>query len=150
MDRALALVESDEATKALVREAADLAAGVDAELLLLHVTTEEEFEEQADALAGMAEYGGAYGSENARDGAQSFARDIGEEVLDGVDVDVDWRPIGALGDTATEVVDVAEEFGADHVFIRGRSRSPAGKAIFGDLAQDVILNFEGAVTVTTD
>jgi len=148
MDRALALVEGDEATKALVREAGELAAGVDAELLLLHVTTEEEFEEQADGLAGLAEYAGSYGSENARDGAESFARDIGEEVLEGVDVD--WRPIGALGDTAEEVVAVADEFGADHVFIRGRKRSPAGKAIFGDLAQSVILNFDGTVTVVTD
>ncbi len=148
MNRALALVESDEATKALVREAGELAAGVDAELLLLHVTTEDEFSEQADALAGMAEYGGSYGSDNARDGAETFARDIGEEVLE--EIDVDWRPIGALGDTAAEVVDVAEEFEADHVFIRGHQRSPAGKAIFGDLAQDVILTFEGAVTVTTD
>jgi nucleotide-binding universal stress UspA family protein len=145
MNRALALVEGDEATKDLVREAGELAAGVGAELLLLHVTTEEQFEEQADALAGLSEYGGAYGSENARDGAEGFARDIGQEVLDGVD----WQPIGALGDTATEVVDVAEEFGVDHVFIRGEQRSPAGKAIFGDLAQSVILNFEGTVTVTT-
>jgi nucleotide-binding universal stress UspA family protein len=148
MNRALALVESDTATKALVHEAGELAAGVGAELLLLHVTTEDEFEEQSDALAGLAEYADAYGSANARDGAQQFARDIGTEVLEGIDVD--WRPIGALGDTATEVVDVADEFEADHVFISGRERSPAGKAIFGDIAQDVILNFDGTVTVTTD
>lgn len=148
MDRALALVESDEATKALVREAGELAAGVGAELLLLHVTTEEEFEEQAGGLAGLAEYAGSYGSQNARDGAESFARDIGQEVLEGVDVD--WTPIGALGDTDEEVVAVAEEFEADHVFVRGRKRSPAGKAIFGDLAQSVVLNFDGTVTVVTD
>jgi len=148
MDRALALVESDEATKALVREAGELAAGVDAELLLLHVTTEEEFEEESGGLAGLTEYAESYGSANARDGAESFARDIGQEVLEGIDVD--WTPIGALGDTAEEVVAVAEEFEADHVFIRGRQRSPAGKAIFGDLAQSVILNFDGTVTVVTN
>jgi len=35
------------------------------------------------------------------------------------------------------------------VFVRGRRRSPTGKAVFGDTAQAVILNFDGFVTVAT-
>ena len=56
MERALAVVEGTEETKQLVREAGELAAGVDAELLLLHVTTEEEFSDRASTLASIPNY----------------------------------------------------------------------------------------------
>jgi nucleotide-binding universal stress UspA family protein len=148
MERALAVVEGNEATKELVREAGELAAGVGAELDLLHVTTEDEFDEQVDALAGIPEHAGAYGSDNARDGAESFARDIGKETLADIE-GLEWRAIGALGEKAPVVIEVAEDEGCDHIFLSGQKRSPAGKALFGDVTQEVILNFDGAVTVTT-
>lgn len=58
--------------------------------------------------------------------------------------------IAAEKERAETVIEVADEEGADHVFILGRKRSPTGKALFGDLAQFVILNFDGYVTLHTE
>lgn len=145
MERALAVVSGDERTKELVREAGELAAGVDAELVLLHVTDEEEFAERSAALASVPDFDTSYTVENARDGAREYAKDVARDVLD--DLDVEYEAVGALGEEAEEILDVAEDRDCDHVFLTGRRRSPTGKALFGDVAQTVILNFEGAVTI---
>lgn len=147
MERALAVVSGDERTKELVREAGELAAGVGAELILLHVTDEEEFTDQSAALASIPDFDTSYTVENARDGAREYAKDVGRDVL--ADVDVEYEAVGALGEEPDEILAVAEERGCDHVFVTGRKRSPTGKALFGDVAQTVILNFEGAVTILT-
>ncbi|EMA50046.1 universal stress protein [Halococcus salifodinae] len=147
MERALAVVEGTEETKQLVREAGELAAGVDAELFLLHVTTEEEFSDRANTLASIPNYDTEYSVDQARDGARQFAADIGREVFEGLDVE--YEAVGALGDKQGPILDVAAERDCDHLFISGRKRSPTGKALFGDLTQSIILEFDGAVTVTT-
>lgn len=147
MKRALAVVEGTEETKKLVREAGELAAGVEAELILLHVTTEEEFSDRADALASIPNYNAEYSVGQARDGASQFADDIGREVFEGLSVE--YEAVGALGDKQQQILEIADQYDCDHLFISGRKRSPTGKAIFGDLTQSVILGFDGAVTVTT-
>ncbi|WP_049900810.1 universal stress protein [Halococcus agarilyticus] len=147
MECALAVVEGTEETKRLVREAGELAAGVGAELVLLHVTTEEEFSDRANTLASIPNYDAEYSVDQAREGARQFADDIGREVFEGLDVE--YEALGALGDKRETILDIAEERGCDHLFISGRKRSPTGKALFGDLTQSVILEFDGAVTVTT-
>jgi nucleotide-binding universal stress UspA family protein len=45
------------------------------------------------------------------------------------------------------VLQVARRKDCDHVFLSGGKRSPAGKALFGDFAQSVLLGFDGYVTV---
>jgi nucleotide-binding universal stress UspA family protein len=147
MERALAVVEGTEETKQLVREAGELAAGVDAELLLLHVTTEEEFSDRASTLASIPNYDTEYSVGQARDGARQFADDIGREAFE--ELDVEYEAVGALGDKEETILEIAAERDCDHLFISGRKRSPTGKALFGDLTQSVILEFDGTVTVTT-
>lgn len=88
-----------------------------------------------------------YTVDEARDGAEKFANDVGRDVL--ADVDVDYEPVGRLGEKGDEILALANEREADHVFLAGRKRSPAGKAIFGDVTQRIILEFDGAVTVVT-
>jgi len=43
------------------------------------------------------------------------------------------------GDPAGQVLKYAEEHDVDQICIGGRKRSPAGKALFGSIAQDVVL-----------
>lgn len=147
MERALAVVDGDEADKELAREAGALAHGVDAELVLLHVTTEDEFFEREETLQDITEFASNYGVTQAKDGAEQFARDIGREVLEGRDVT--FEAAGRIGDDVDEVLRAAEELGCDHVFVRGQQRSPSGKAIFGDRAQQIALKFDGPVTLLT-
>ena len=148
MKRALVVVEGTESTKELVREAGELAEGVGAELFLLHVTTEEQFSEYATSMADIPERNVGYSGKRAREGARQFAEDIGTEMFKGLDVE--YEAIGMLGDKEEQILDVAHERDCDHIFISGRKRSPTGKALFGDLAQSVLLKFDGTVTIRTD
>ena len=148
MERALAVVDAEESTKALVREAGELAAAVGAELVLLHVTSTDEYEENRKTMEQIPNVSVGYSAETAREGAEQFAADIGREVLEGLDVS--WEAIGAVGDEQAQILNTAEREGCDHLFVAGEKRSPAGKAIFGDITQSVILNFDGPVTVVTE
>ena len=148
MKRALAVVEASESAKELVREAGELTAGVGAELVLLHVTTNEEYEDTRTSLERIPNLESSYTAGQALEGARQFAEDLGREVLDGIDVE--YEVTGRLGDERDEILNAADEFGCDHVFLAGRKRSPTGKALFGDRTQSVILDFDGAVTVVTE
>lgn len=145
MERALVVVEAKEATKELVEKAGTLADGVDAELFLLHVTTDEEFHDRRNTLESVAGLDAEYNVDNARSGAQQFALRVGSEVLDAVE----FTALGRIGDPQDAILETAAENDIDHIFIHGKQRSPTGKAVFGDLAQAIILNFDGPVTVTT-
>ena len=147
MDHALAVVGADEVTKDLVREAGELAEGVGAKLTLICVTTEEEYDEEREALEALPRGEVSYSITQALDGARNFARDIGRELLE--DLDVEYETAGAIGDRGDTILLEAERRGCDHIFLTGQRRSPTGKAIFGDVTQQVILDFEGPVTVVT-
>lgn len=147
MERALAVVDGEEVDKELVREAGALANGVGAELVLLHVTTDDEYFEREEALRDITGLDSNYGVTQAKDGARQFARDVGREVLG--DTDVEFEAAGRIGDDVDEVLRSADELGVDHVFVRGQQRSPSGKAIFGDRAQQIALKFDGPVTLLT-
>ncbi|ESP90027.1 universal stress protein [Candidatus Halobonum tyrrellensis] len=148
MERVLAVVDTTDVAKELVREAGSLAEGMDAKLVLVHVTTEEAYTARRGAMESLPNSAASYTHDDARRGATEFARDIGDEVFAGTEVEYD--AVGALGDEATEVLGVAEEYDCDYVFLTGRQRSPAGKALFGDTTQRVVLDFDGYVTVKTE
>ncbi|GAB3019508.1 universal stress protein [Natronobiforma cellulositropha] len=65
-------------------------------------------------------------------------------VLD--DEGVDHEVHGAVGDHGASIVEVATAVGADRVVVGGRRRSPAGKAVFGSTAQEVLLSAPCPVT----
>jgi len=45
-----------------------------------------------------------------------------------------------VGDPGGEIMACAEELGARYVVLGGRQRSPTGKALFGSVAQKVLIN----------
>lgn len=147
MERALAIVDASEPAKDLVREAGELAAGVDAELILAHITTEEEYNDRLNAMESIPKGSVNYSLDQAQEGGRQFARDVAEEVL--ADVDVDYEVIGAVGERAERILTMVDGEDCDHIFMAGRKRSPTGKAVFGDATQRVILDYDGAVTVVT-
>lgn len=156
MERALVVVEAaddtdvrpTESSREITRLAGELAAGVGAEVLVMHVTSEDRYQDRLESLEAVDELDVQYNVETAARGAQQFAANVANDVL--ADIDVEITAIGRLGNVEEKVLTVADDFDCDHLFIAGRQRSPTGKAIFGDLAQSLILNFEGPVTVTTD
>ncbi len=74
------------------------------------------------------------------------AADLADEVF-GSEIPYTVREV--VGRIPGDVLDIATEEECDHIFVSGKQRSPAGKAIFGDVAQSIILEFDGPVTVIT-
>jgi len=148
MEHGLVVIEAERDPGDVLREAGELAAGVGAELTLLYVTTEAEYERKRETLAEYADHEDTeYNLDNALDGAESFVRDLGRTVLS--DLDLTFTMAVSFDDLSEEVLDYAPRHDVDHVFLTGRKRSPVGKAVFGDEAQDIILNFDGATTIMT-
>lgn len=58
---------------------------------------------------------------------------------------VEYRMVDASGDPVNELVDFADESDVDAIFLAGRKRSPAGKVLFGSVAQGVALSTDHPV-----
>jgi nucleotide-binding universal stress UspA family protein len=68
------------------------------------------------------------------------------DVLD--DAGIETTPIGESGDPTDAILRVADERDVDTIYIGGRKRSPAGKALFGSVAQSLILSADRPVQIT--
>ncbi|MFC6825195.1 universal stress protein [Halopelagius fulvigenes] len=149
MDRGVVLLEDTEMHRRLLREAKEHAVGADTDLVLLVTLTEEEYEETHEMLdtIGSVEHT-TYTDDQVLTAATNVAEELARDVLADGAVSYEIVPrVADEKDRAETVVTVAEETGSDHAFVLGRRRSPTGKAIFGDLAQHVVLNFDGYVTL---
>ncbi|MFB6311598.1 MAG: universal stress protein [Salinirussus sp.] len=122
----------------VIREYHDAAAP---EFVLLHVFGEEErddlvrqldFDQPADADADAV----------AR--RHAVTRKLGG-LLD--DAGVTYTVRGEIDDdTADAVVRIADEVGADRIITLGRTRTPAGKVVFGSVSQQILLHAHCPVT----
>ncbi len=63
------------------------------------------------------------------------------------DAGVTVELLGSSGDPAEEVLRYTDKHDVDQICVGGRKRSPAGKALFGSVTQDVILGTERPVLV---
>jgi nucleotide-binding universal stress UspA family protein len=151
MENALVVHDDSEAGLEILEEAIEIAGATGAHLRVLALMTRDEFAEVSETVDAIArEENTSYNDSVVLDYAKREAREDLEATLDTMDVDLEWSVTATRiggGETAGgRIVDVAEERGADHVFISGQRRSPTGKVVFGDRAQVVILNFDGPVT----
>jgi nucleotide-binding universal stress UspA family protein len=142
MERALAVIQDSEVGRRLLREAADLAAGTDAELIVLHVVDETQYSGNLERKAQSGSSGEVSSIDETIENSRQLADRLAAEVVDGVE----YRPMGEVGKLPDAILDAAAEHDCDHVFIVGERKSPAGKVVFGDHAQSVILRFDGPVT----
>lgn len=137
------MVTDSERTERLLREAGEFAVGGDAELVLLSVDSEGEYENidpnamDADELE--------FTLDEAERSARSRAQTLASEAF--ADLDVRYTVMGAVGNDAELILDAARKLDCDHIFVAGRRRTPTGKAIFGDLSQQILLSYDGPVTM---
>lgn len=115
----------------------DIAAPTGAAVTLAHVFDEDEFQR---ALRGLD-----YDPEDRPNPNEVVARyerhrDL-DDRLQAADIRVEHRGV-RRGDQprGLAIVELAGEIEADLIFVGGQQRSPAGKAVFGSTAQDVLLN----------
>lgn len=137
----LALGPADENRREELADAVtNVVGGTDAEVVLLHVFSEKEFD---DTVASL-DYD--FGTRPAPDEVatrHTSVRAVGD-LLEAAGVE--FRARGAVGDLGESIVEVAGEEEAEMVFVGGRRRSPTGKAVFGSTAQHVMLNADCPVT----
>lgn len=152
MDTALVVLPEGD-NMDLLREAGEIAAGVDSRLIVLSLIDEDEIEKNIETLDTIAEVEGVtYGFDAvSTEPARKAARDAAETAFDGISVE--YEPLGVVVESderASTILDAANDQECTHIFITGHRRSPTGKAVFGDVTQSVVLNFDGYVTVTTE
>lgn len=121
-------------TDRLAETAINLAEPTDATVVLAHVFDEESYRQTLDRL-NYDPTGEIDPDEVAS--RHSTIRELAA-ALRAADVDFEVR--GLIGDGGRTIVDVAEAIEADQLIVGGRRRSPAGKAVFGSTAQEVLLS----------
>lgn len=133
--------EDEKQTEQLAKEAIAVAKPTGAKVVLTHVFSDEEFDGVRGRLGVDAASEGSTPEAVAQ--RHTTTRELAK-ALDAAGVEHSIR--GAVGDHADEVVDAASAVGADRVVVGGRQRSPTGKAVFGSVAQEVILSAPCPVT----
>jgi nucleotide-binding universal stress UspA family protein len=125
----------------LAEAAVEVAAPSNATVVLAHVFTDEEYDDVLDRLEFDTEQTEVSPNEVAK--RHATIRTLADS-LDAYEVEFEIR--GAVGDHGETIVDLAEELNADRVLVGGRKRSPTGKAVFGSVAQTVMLSAPCPVT----
>ena len=153
MDRGLVVVTNTELHRELLREAGSFAAGTDAELVLLVFLSEDDAEQNADAVEAIESAEGTrFDPDTPLDVGRSLAADFADDAVG--DLQITYDTVAAItgndAERASHILEIADQKGCDHAFLIGRQRSPTGKAIFGDTAQLVALDFAGPVTIVTE
>lgn len=163
MDRPLVVTDPADGAVGLIEEAGELAAATDSPLTVLSVVTSDEYQDEdllgaiadeqqhdADISGAIADVEGSSHTVGPAEYAEEIAETAITDVLDDetIETEAAGRYVEAEGDRVDAILEVAAEHDCDYVFLMGRRRSPAGKAIFGDTAQRVILNFDGYVVTT--
>ncbi|WP_049915242.1 universal stress protein [Natrialba taiwanensis] len=153
MQRALVVIDDTDAHRRLLTEASQFARNGAAELIVFAWTTPEAAEDGNDAIEWVEEMEGTtFEDTDATAMTRQFAREFSEDVLSEVDADIDVDVEAEVVITPDDerddaILAAADRLECDHVFLVGQKRSPTGKAIFGNIAQRVLLNFDGPVTV---
>lgn len=146
MYRILMAIDEDQ------RQANEIAASVekladnidDLEILVLHVFRDVELPSQVVIHEQLVDF----------EEIQHEQREIPAAVTDvvkqlgGRDIDAEII-IERSEDPPSKIISVAEEHDVDNIFIGGRTSSPIGKAMFGNVSQKVLLNTDIPVTVAT-
>lgn len=152
MERGLVSLRETETHRDLLTEAADWVAKDDSELVILWHLDEAEYDAHVDSLESVervehVDYDHSVIIEGAQADATAFAQSVLSETSADPQITV---AVDSEKTRAQHVLETALEHDCDHVFIVGSARSPTGKAIFGDFAQQVILNFNGYTTLVTE
>lgn len=134
----LAAIDENERSRSVARIAFDLAEAYDDTLVALHVMPGEDFEAHKASLQSIPEFRD-YSFTQAEDSAAEFARKFVLESVENIDPQqIDAR--GRIGDVTTKILAEADSIDPRFLVISGRRRSPAGKAVFGNRAQEILLN----------
>ncbi|WP_135822167.1 universal stress protein [Halostella litorea] len=135
----VAAISGSDGSKDVAAQADELARAYGDELHLVHVIEETEYTRRVEKESSTRETDS--GSIEATAAAEATA---------GLDEVIgDHEVVGRVGNPSKSVVGYADEVDARYLVLGGRSRSPAGKALFGSVTQSILLNTERPVVTVT-
>lgn len=145
----LTAIGEEEESGEILETAYELATDLDESLVVLHVVPQQdyvEYKRELERLPASQGYTFSQSEESAGIYAQnSVQHTLGDHDRDRVSTQ------GRVGEPSAEIIDVAEEIDPRFIVIGGRRRSPVGKAVFGSVTQQVLLNSQWpVVTVMLD
>jgi len=142
LETVLLAVGPNDADRAdeLASTVVNIAGPAGADVIVAHVFTHDEYETAADRL-GFEGVGQADPDQLAQ--RHKTVKQL-QERLDEADIPTSVQ--SGVGDHGEEIVGLAEDCAADLIVVGGRKRSPTGKAVFGSVAQKVMLNAPCPVT----
>lgn len=138
----IAAVDRSNRAPAVVTEAAAIAEAFGEPLHVVHVISRSTFVDLEQTETQKT------GRGIDMDRIRGFAEGVAADAAADVD---NAQPIGLVGSPADMVVDHADESDARFIVLGPRKRSPTGKALFGSVAQTIILQANcSAVTIPVE
>lgn len=138
----IAIGENEDA-EPVVELGYELAERYDDPVVALHVVPQEDFDDHKAEIESRSKYSDVALSQE-QDSAGRYALRVVREAVPEFDDDrVECR--GRIGDPADEILTEARETDARFLVIGGRRRSPVGKALFGSVTQQVLLEADAPV-----
>jgi nucleotide-binding universal stress UspA family protein len=125
----------------LGEEAIDIGGPAGSHVVIAHVFTDEQYKEALATLDIESTDEEANPGDVAR--RHTTTRNLAK-MIDEAGLEYEFR--GGVGEHGKEIVAIANDVDADLVIVGGRKRSPAGKAVFGSTAQEVMLESPCPVT----
>ncbi|MGQ4557112.1 universal stress protein [Halobellus sp. GM3] len=133
----LAAIDETERSRLVLETAHDLAEKYNETLIVLHVVPEENYNRHRELVQKMPEFDD-FSLSQEEESAERFVMKFVEETLGGQPENME--PRGRVGSVTDEILAEVDRVDPRFLVISGRRRSPAGKAIFGDIAQSILLN----------
>lgn len=134
----IAAIDESERSRRVLAVAHDLATAYDDTLVALHVVPQEDYEDHRKSLQQIREFSDFSISQRA-ESAKEIARTFAVATLEDLESDA-FESAGRVGDVTEEILAAVSTRDPRFLVIGGRRRSPAGKALFGNTAQQLLLN----------
>lgn len=140
----VAAVDQSAHARTVVNEAAAIAEAFNQPLHVVHVMSQSEF------VSRQQDHAETTGEPIDLDKIREIAAEHADTVARDANVEYTYSSVGVVGDAASEIVEYADANDASYIVVGPRSRSPAGKAVFGSTAQSILLNASCAVISIVD